>query len=113
MVGVLHFIMETWFHFRFGQSLVQLLADYMGVTLLIFSGVTALRNKNANGLLCGAWGYSFCLNYRAFAWRMDEFTAGTSTQVVDNTLIILSITLLFSLAAFIYSIVLVYPSKKW
>ena len=91
---------------------MQLLADYMGVALLIFSGITVLKNNLGKGLLCGAWGYSFCLNYRAFAWRMDEFTSGASTQLIDNTLLVLSVTLLFSFVAFIYTIVLAYSSKE-
>ena len=65
IVGIFHFIMETWFHFKFEQSIIQLFCDYIGISLLIFGGITVLKNINGKGLLCGAWGYSFCLNYRA------------------------------------------------
>lgn len=111
IIGTLHFIIETWFHFEFGQSIIQLIADYLGILLLVFGGIIVLENNKGIGLLCGAWGYIFCLNYRAFAWRMDKFTIGNSTDLIDQT-IILGITLIFSLAAFLYSLMLCYPSKK-
>ena len=112
IVGIFHFILETWFHFRFEQSIIQLFCDYIGISLLIFAGIIVLKNINGKGLLCGAWGYSFCLNYRAFAWRMDEFIAKTSSNSTDNTLIILSFTLFFSFIAFIYSLIICYPNEK-
>ncbi|NBR83491.1 MAG: hypothetical protein EBT52_07160 [Flavobacteriia bacterium] len=105
-VGILHFAMETWFHFAFGQSMVQLLADYIGVCLLVYSGIRTFMNPISRGLLCGAWGYAFCLNYRAFAWRLDAFQDGASTGLMDNTLIVLACTLLFSLLAFAYTLII-------
>lgn len=112
VVGILYFIMETWFHFKFEQSIIQLFCDYIGVSLLIFSGIIVLKNSNGKGLLCGAWGFSFCLNYRAFVWRMDEFINQTSINSTDNTLIVLSFTLIFSFAAFLFSLIISYPAEK-
>lgn len=112
LVAILYFVLETWFHVQFGQSLIQLLADYMAISLLIFGGITVLRNQEGVGILCGAWGYSFCINYRAFAWRMDEVMAGSSTVLIDNTLKVLIFALVFSLTAFIISLILCYPTSK-
>lgn len=86
--------------------MVQLLADYIGVCLLVYSGIRTFMNPISRGLLCGAWGYAFCLNYRAFAWRLDAFQDGASTGLMDNTLIILACTLLFSLLAFAYTLII-------
>ena len=105
-VGILHFALETWFHLAFGQSFVQLLADYIGVFLLVFSGIKTFKNPMSRGLLCGAWGYAFCLNYRAFAWRLDAFQDGASTVLIDYTLIVLACTLFFSLLAFAYTLII-------
>ncbi len=111
-VGVLHFVMETWFHITFEQSIVQLLADYIGIFMLVFSASFVLKKKYGVGLLCGAWGYSFCLNYRAFGWRMDAYTKGDTTVLLDTTLVVLLIALFFSLAAFIYTIFICTSSKN-
>lgn len=112
VIGVIHFTLETWYHLNFDQSLIQLIADYIGISLLITGGFYVFKNINSKGLLCGAWGYSFCLNYRAFAWRIDEYFAGHSTNLIDNTLLVLSFTLIFSFLAFTYSMILCLPYKK-
>ena len=112
VIGIIHFSLETWFHFKFGQSIIQLMCDYIGISLLLFGGITTLKDINGKGLLCGAWGFIFCLNYRAFAWRMDEFINGSSTELIDKTLIVLSVALFFSLISFIYSLIICYPDEK-
>lgn len=60
----------------------------------------------SRGFLCGAWGYAFCLNNQAFAWRPEAFQDGASTVLMDNTLIVLVCTLLFSLPAFAYTLII-------
>ena len=112
IIAIIHFTMETWYHFKFGQSIIQLICDYIGISLLLFGGITVLNKIEAKGLLCGAWGFIFCLNYRTFAWRMDEFTNGSSTELIDKTLIVLSFTLFFSLISFVYSLIICYPKEK-
>ncbi len=104
--------METWYHFSFEQSLIQLICDYIGVSLLLFGGFIVLKDESAKGLLCGAWGFVFCLNYRAFAWRMDLSANEKLTESMDTTLMVLSVTLVFSLIFFIYSLIICYPIKK-
>ena len=73
--GLIYFIYETWHHISYDQSNLNLTADYISVFLLLFAGITNLRLKKGIGLLCGAWGYTFCIIYRAFIWRMDALEA--------------------------------------
>jgi len=89
-----------------------IICDYIGVSLLIFGGITVLKNINGTGILSGAWGFIFCLNYRAFAWRMDVSANGNSTDSIDNVLMVLSVTLVFALISFIYSLIICYPYEK-
>lgn len=112
IIGILHFIMETWYHFNFEQSMIQLVCDYIGVSLLLLGGFVVLKDINGKGILCGAWGFIFCLNYRAFAWRMDLSANQKLTESMDTTLMILSVTLVLSLIFFMYSLIICYPVKK-
>ena len=75
-IACLHFVLETLFTLRFGQAFVGLVPDYIAVALLIWGGLQVRRNNAALGLLCGAWGFTFCLHYRAWAWRFEEVTTG-------------------------------------
>jgi len=110
-VGLLYFILETWYHFKFGQPLIQLIGDYISIGLLIFSGVLVRKRPEGVGLLCGAWGFTFCINYRAFAWRMTEIMEGNSTTLIDNTTKVLVFCLIYSFVAFIISLMLCYPKR--
>lgn len=112
IVAIIYFILETWFTVKFGQSAIQLIADYIAVSLLIFGGIVVRKNAAGVGLLCGAWGYNFCINYRAFAWRMEAIWENNSTLLIDNTAKVLAATLVFSAIAFVVSLVLCYPTKN-
>ena len=102
LVGLLYFVVETWYHFKFGQSLIQLIGDYISIGLLIFAGIIVMKNQNGVGLLCGAWGFTFCINYRAFAWRMEEIMNHQSTTLIDNTTKVLVFCLLYSSLSLIH-----------
>ena len=73
--GIIYFIYETWYHISYNQSNLALTADYISVLLLLIAGIVNLRSKKGIGLLCGAWGYTFCIIYRAFIWRMEAIWA--------------------------------------
>ena len=77
-----------------------------------FGGISVLKNINAKGLLCGAWGYTFCLNYRAFAWRIDSLVNQSTTNSINNALIVLGFTLVISFMAFMYSLIISYPNRN-
>ena len=64
--GVIYFFYETWYHISYDQSNLALIADYISVFLLLIAGIVNLRSKKGIGLLCGAWGYTSCIMFRAF-----------------------------------------------
>ncbi|MDG2008292.1 MAG: hypothetical protein P8K76_00795, partial [Candidatus Binatia bacterium] len=53
--------------------------------------------------LCGAWGFTLCLHYRAFAWRLEEFLAGNADDVITGTMVVLGSTMAISDS----------PSRRW
>lgn len=67
VLAVVHFTLETFYTFRFGQLFVSYLPDYVAIALIIFGGRLALQNINATDTLCGAWGFTLCLHYRSLA----------------------------------------------
>ena len=71
LVSFLHFIGESYFMYLYGQSIIQTSIDVIAVILMFLGAKMALKNKNNLGVLCGAWGFSFCLNFRAWAWRFE------------------------------------------
>ena len=91
-MACLHFSLETLVTLRFDQSFVGLLPDYVAVALLIWAGLQVLKNNAALGLLCGAWGFTLCLHYRAWAWRFEEVMTGSATPVVEATMYVLTYT---------------------
>ena len=69
--GIIYFFYETWYHISYDQSNLALTADYISVFLLLIAGIVNLRSKKGIGLLCGAWGYTSCIMFRALIWRME------------------------------------------
>lgn len=80
VLAVIHFVGETVWHFKFGQFLPMLIVDYIAVSLLIFGGYHTLKSEKAIGLLCGAWGFEFCLNYRALFLRVEKIISGVGAD---------------------------------
>ena len=112
--GVIHFIGETLWHFKFGQFLPMLIVDYIAVTLLLFGAYKALKNHKAVGLLCGAWGFEFCLNYRTLFNRVDKMLHGNGIgdPAVDVTAYVLAGLLVVSIFMFLISMYLSIPKKE-
>ena len=108
--GGLHFIGETWWHVLFDQFLPMLIVDYIAVALLIVSGIIFLRSGRSFGLLCGAWGFSFCLGYRAFFWRLEVILAGGHGEGMLLWTMVLGATLGFAALMFLLSLYLTYES---
>ena len=63
------------------------------------------------GLLCGAWGYTFCIMYRAFIWRMDALEAQDLENHETLVLKVLILALIVSFPAFIISFIKSFPEK--
>ena len=110
--AVIHFTLETWYTIQFGQSWLGLAPDYISVALMILGGVLVIRDVKAVGVLCGAWGFAFCLNYRAWAWRLQEMLDGSSTTLIDNTMYVLSFTLILSCISFMISLLFCLPARN-
>ena len=111
-LGLAHFTLETLFTLRFGQTLAGYLPDLIAAALLITGGYQAMKDRKAVGILCGAWGFTCCLHYRAWAWRFDEMMAGTSTELVNTTLYVLAATMPISFAAFGIALYLCWPKNR-
>jgi len=104
VTAILHFIMETAFHLKHGQFLPMLIVDYIAIGLLLFGGIGFLWRGWGPGLLCGAWGFEFCLNYRTFFSRIPSLMDGSASEVTTNTAYLLGSLLTLSAIAFIWSI---------
>jgi hypothetical protein len=111
VAAVIHFVGETWVHFAFGQFLPMLIVDYIAISLLLFGGIRSLQTGAAAGLLCGAWGFTFCLNYRALFWRVEVLTKGGGTPVLETMTQVLAGLLVISMVAFAITLVLCNPRK--
>ena len=112
IIALVHFVLETLYTYLFGQTWAGLLPDYIAVALMCISGLMVLKNIKAVGLLCGAWGFAFCLHYRSWAWRFDNFLSGTSNPLIDNTMYVLLYTMPISIIAFIISLIICYPNNN-
>jgi len=106
-LAVIHFALETFYTFRFGQSFVGYLPDYVSIALMIFGGRLALQNINARGVLCGAWGFALCLHYRSWAWRFEAGYHGLVLQEGQAMVeALLGVSMLISLLCFLVALAL-------
>ena len=109
--GLVYFFYETWYHISYDQSNLALSADYISIFLLIFAGITNLRSKQGIGLLCGAWGYTSCIMYRAFIWRMEAIWAEELPNYETLQVKVLILALIVSFPAFIISLTRCFPKR--
>ncbi|MEM8982145.1 MAG: hypothetical protein AAGC71_03910 [Pseudomonadota bacterium] len=106
VMACLHFVFETGVHVKWGQFLPMLIVDYIAIALLIGGAMGVLRWNWGPGLLCGAWGFEFCLNYRTFFIRVHAIMEGTANDVTTTTAYILGALLVFSIPVFLYAVLL-------
>jgi hypothetical protein len=57
VIAVVHLTLETLFTIKFGQTFTGYLPDLIAVALLLIGGYLTIKNPNAVGVLCGAWGF--------------------------------------------------------
>ena len=111
-LAVFHLVAETFYTLRYGQTALGYLPDVVAVGLLLLGSVAALRDWEARGVLCGAWGFTCCLHYRAWAWRV-EASLGEAINPDDDFLVtLLGTTLIISVGFFIAMLRLCFPKKK-
>ncbi len=102
-VAILHFAWETWFHVQWGQFLPMLIVDYIAISLLLLGSFGLLKWRWGPGLLCGAWGFEFCLNYRTFFVRVSQIVDGTADAATTKIAYALGCVLSISAIAFVIS----------
>ena len=111
-IALIHFTFETLFTIKFGQSIVGYLPDLIAVALLITAGYLTIKDPSAIGILCGAWGFAFCLHYRSWAWRFDDVIDGAATQLVEITMYVLAFTMPISIISFIITLIFCLPKNR-
>ena len=72
VIAVVHLTLETAVTLKFGQTFTGYLPDLIAVTLLLVGGYLTIKNPNAVGILCGAWGFACCLHYRSWTRRLSH-----------------------------------------
>ena len=110
--GIIYFIYETWYHISYNQSNLALSADYISILLLLIAGIVNLRSKKGIGLLCGAWGYTSSIMYRAFIWRIEAIWVNELPNYETLQVKVLILALIVSISAFIISFVKSFPQKN-
>ncbi|HQR34136.1 MAG TPA: hypothetical protein PLK30_15465 [Blastocatellia bacterium] len=113
---LIHFAGETAYQIRFGQYLPMLIVDYIAVAVLWLAAWRSLRCRpqSAAGLLCGGWGFTFCLNYITYFGRLQrqQIAAATINGEPASVINILGGLLLISGTAFLLSLWLANPNES-
>lgn len=107
LVGaIIHFVLETLYHFKFGQFLPLLVVDYIAAALLIYAAVLSLgvRPSSASGMLAGAWGFAACLAYVAFFAFYRQYLQDQGPMFM---VLVMGVALLAAFVAFLVSLLLV------
>ena len=112
VLAVFHLAAETFYTLRYGQTALGYLPDVVAVGLLLVGSVEALKDWEARGVLCGAWGFTCCLHYRAWAWRVEASLSETINPVDDFFATVLGTTLIISIGFFIAMLRLCFPKQK-
>jgi hypothetical protein len=108
---------ETYHYVRYvgvGNGVLGYAVDLIAMALLLLGSIASLRNRSrsAAGWLAAAWGFTACLNYRAFAWRYEANAAEETVAEPSSVLTILAVTLAFSFVALFVSLYLARPKTS-
>ena len=105
-LAFLHLVMELGYTFKVGQHFLGLLPDLVADGLLVWGSVLLIRNQQAAGLICGAWGFTFCLHYRTWAWRFEDYLMGTINETQLGVMYLLAATMVISIVCFVLTILM-------
>ena len=108
-LAALHFVLESAYTIFVGQSFLGFLPDCIADVLLLAGAYMLLKNPQATGIICGAWGFTFCLHYRTWAWRFEDYMDGALSQVQTGIMYVLACTMIISLFCFAISLVMSMP----
>ncbi|MFL2945338.1 MAG: hypothetical protein ACJZ66_00075 [Parvibaculales bacterium] len=114
VLAFVHFVLEAAYTVIVGQHFLGYLPDCVGVILLVAGACLLIKNKHSTGVLCGAWGFTFCLHYRTWAWRFEDFTAGTLNEAQTGIMYLLASTMIISLTCFSITMMMnIRPSGRY
>lgn len=115
-LAVLHFFLESYAHWKWGQPLQALLIDYIWIALAVFGAITSLkvRPSSAAGLLAASWGFAVGFAWRSVFWRLGlseaERAAGNGEPMAVTYLVIGALGLAFVLL--FWSLFLAFKQSK-
>lgn len=99
--AVFHLSFELYAHVLVGQTFPSLVADLLAVGLPTLGAIGLLKLGWGPGALCGGWGFEFCLYYRSWVWRVDEYLKGDVPAFVMESIEFLSPLLAIAAIAFV------------
>ena len=99
-LAFVHCVLETAYTVIVGQDFLGYLSDCIADILLVAGACVFIKNNRSTGVLCGAWGLIFCLYYRTWAWRFEDFMVGTLNEVQTGIMYLLAPTMIISLTCF-------------
>lgn len=112
LFGGVHFIAEIFYTVRYGQAFLGLFPDLMADVLLLAGSYFLLKDPRQAGVMCGAWGFMFCLHYRAWAWRAEGFSTGTLVEGEQMVMVLLAATMMSSFLCFFITLVMNVPRNQ-
>jgi hypothetical protein len=105
-----HFVLETWYHFVWGQPLQALIVDYISNVLMLSAGFMSLRlrPKSAAGLLAAGWAFTLGFSWRSVFGRLEMLKAGEApvNGEADYVLPLIATALAVVVIVFIWSLYL-------
>ena len=105
-LAFIHFSLEMTYTVAFGQSFLGLLPDLIADALLVFGSYLLLKDVRLTGVICGAWGFTLCLHYRAWAWRYEASANGTIVEAEGGVMLVLASSMIISIVFFLLTIVI-------
>ena len=111
-LALVHFVLETAYTIIVGQHFLGYLPDCIADVLLVAGAYLLLKNEKSTGVLCGAWGFTFCLHYRTWAWRFEDFMTGTLNGVQTGIMYVLASTMIISLVCFSITVMMNMPQTR-
>ena len=112
-LAFVHFVLETAYTVIVGQHFLGYLPDCIADIILVAGACLLIKNKHSIGVLCGAWGFTFCLHYRTWGWRFEDFMVGTLIEVQIGILFLTASTMIISLTCFFITMIMnIRPSGR-
>ncbi|MEQ1866849.1 MAG: hypothetical protein ABL996_19600 [Micropepsaceae bacterium] len=88
--AALHFSLETYYHFTWGQPLQALLVDYICNGLMLLGGMRSLRVRpgSAAGLIAAGWAFALGFGWRSVFGRLELAAAHATPANGEPSLVL-------------------------